>query len=353
MRKFIIILLGLIVISEALYGQSENRYDLLSEPYILRPLALHKGVLQINGSYNQLNSNSLFDSEGNKESYVEAVKTMIENRYNLNLSYGILEHLEFGANMAYRSRYLTYPSIVLGNWDKLGYESTTFHTVGFTNLNLVLKYQLPSFVSGFNICVNAGVIFPISSQAPRVPEHTLQRFNTTDPNSSYVLDYNFRPAAGNPSSFLISGLTFQYATQKIGVFWDINAMVPFKETETYLWSYRAYDESFEYSKNYYNIREKGLIASDIHFIAQPFPWFAVTAGYKFQKETPGWNDASGQAISLERSSSGFAKLGAEIQVSTHFRIAQEINLQLHGRNSYSKFSVEIVAIYSLFPIHSK
>ena len=331
-------------------GQGSNIYDLLTEPALTRPLTPHKGILQLSGGYGHLNGNNYFDATGTKLPFTEHVQTMIEHGYHFDLSYGIIEHLEFHAAVGYRNRHETLPTYLIDNHGNIGYEDRTFQTKGLTNFDFDLKYRLPVFMDGFDMYISGGISAPVTPQHTKTPEHSILIVNPADPGSAYVLQYNYNYASGSPAMFYFISTRMLYAIEKIGLSVNINMQMPFGEVETYNWKERLYGEDFFYEKIPFLLRPKGMIFGGVHMEAQPFPWFGVNIGYDIYKETPGWSDETGQAVALTTSSSGFVSAGFEIQISTHLRILQEVNIPIMGKNLYSEFRIQTGFTYSLVPL---
>ncbi len=350
MKARLIILILLAFEAFTMKAQDVNIYDLLTEPSLVRPLTVHKGILQVYGGYSHLNGNQFFDASGSRLPFTEAVQSMIEHNYRLDLTYGILEHLEFYAGLSLRNRYETLPSYYIDNRPGIGYEDRTYHLSGISNLDLVLKYRLPVFLQGFDMYVYGGLLTPVSNQQPKAPAHSIILADSDDPASSYQLQYEYRQTAGSPAVFYSTGFKMLYAMEKIGVSVNMNLQNPFSSIETCTWVSRRYGEEFENLRLWYFTKPKGVIYGSVNLEAQPYPWFAVNAGYSYMSETPGWSEVTGQAVSLTRSTAGFATAGFEIQVSTHLRILQQVNIPVNGSNLYSEFGFSTGIIYSLVPL---
>ncbi|MEX0986367.1 MAG: hypothetical protein WD052_02735 [Bacteroidales bacterium] len=349
MKRLQTIMLFLILVS-ALGAQTTNKYDLLTEPYIKRPYTLHQGLLQFSGSYSHIMGNNYFDGDGNKLDFNEVVSSVIEDAYYIKFGYGILELLELNGEINMRNRFETLPTYFVSNNMNFGSENTLYHYKGLGFLQLELKARTPVFLSGFETFLSGGVTIPAGSGHPSQPDHAITIYNPADPGGSYELDYNFNPSPASPATFFHVSLGGRYSNNKVGISVNGTYTSPFKEVETYYWKYRLYGYDFQYSTSHYTIRPKGNIHAGILFDLQLFPWFATYTGYNFDHETPGWSDQTGQPVGLTTSSSGTALVGFEIQVSTHFRMIQQVYLPVTGKNRYSEFHILTGLTYTIAPV---
>ncbi len=353
MRRIIFIAISFICCSFVAQGQTKNVYDLLTEPSISRPLTLHKGFLQLYGGYSHLNSNTIFDQSGVRLPFTERGISMIENSYSFEMSYGILEHLEFSAGIGYKNRFETEPTYYIDNRPGISSEDRTYHQYGISNLDLKLKYRLPEIVSGLDLLIFGGILTPVSSQHTKIPTHSIVLEDESNPSTPYQVYYEFNPAAGSPAVFYNAGLQVKYVKEKIGFSGKIQMQNPFSDVETYTWVTRRYGEEFVHWKLWHFMHPKGMLYGNAQVVAQVYPWFAVNAGYDYFMETPGWTNISGQEVSLTTSSAGFIKTGFEIQVSTHLRILQQLYIPVNGKNTYSDFNVSLAVVYNMVPLKNK
>jgi hypothetical protein len=330
-------------------AQEKDSYALLTEPLLERPFTLHKNILTASATYGHFIGNNYFDADGTRLPFNESVRSMIENRFQFVVGYGILEYLEIQAAMDYRDRYETLPTYFVSNIASIGTENTTFHYRGLTNLALAVGMRLPIDITGFDHRIQGGLLLPFPDQSPGEPSHSITLYSPSDPGGSYDMEYMFNPSPGLVGTFYHAGIDLRYKTAKFGLSLAGRYTSPLGEVETYAWIQRRDGDVFRYEKSPYTLYPDRHILTHGEVQAQLFPWFAVFGGYRYHRILPGWTDMTGQQVRLDEQVTGTLTLGFEIQVATSIRMHQHIQVPLTGKETYSEFAVLTGIQYSIVP----
>ncbi|MFC2112033.1 hypothetical protein ACFLTA_02090 [Bacteroidota bacterium] len=348
--KKIFLLITVFLIPVSLLCQVDKMYEDLTRPSIERKLTVYGGHLQLDAGYQFASGNKQFDGSGNKIGVIEASPTALSNSFRFGLKYGILDYIQFDANMWYHNSIVSDPSVVLLNFTTFNYVDRLEQAKGMGDLYMGLILRLPFEISWFDWSVQAGTRLPTAKYEPDQPGHTYKIYDQT--SGAYQVSYKDYPRQGKGVAHSRLGTSLNLSTGKLG-FWLNYLYHPVsKEVETNQWRHRLVNDKFEYMKETYLLKHPSETYLDLTIGYQAFPWFIAYATYFYEFSAGGWTESTGQRIAFPNANLSVFSLNFEIQVSTHLRFQQYINFPLAGKNTWSSFSFHTGISYSIVPLQN-
>lgn len=330
------------------FAQSDKIYEVLTEPYVSRPLLLRKGHLQVNAGYRFMIANKEFDQNGQKLDLAEKGTTAFSNDFRLMFTYGIIEFIQFSASMYYINRVTTTPDLVIGNAGNIGNISKLNETKGLNDLDLNLAFRIPPFIKGFDLSFSGGLSIPTGKYKPDRPTHSIDPPDPLGGSFDAVYQYHSNPGYGKPT--YSAGSSLQFSTSKLAIIVSGNYNTGTGEAESITWNHRLNSGNFEYTEVPYSY----LVGSSANFSGfgafQIFPWLVGYGQFGYAVSSGGWTEITGQKIAIPKSGLGLFTAGYEIQVSTHIRFEQYVNIPVVGKENLSELSFYIGCSYNLIPL---
>ncbi len=346
--KNISVILILILFPLTLPGQLDRMYEDLTRPAVHRPLTTYGGQLQFNAGYQLITGNKQFDGSGQKTGVTDAASTALSNNFNFKLNYGILDFVEFNAEMWYHNTIHSDPTVILIDYTNFNYLDRIEHAKGPGDLYLGLSLRLPFEISWFDWSVTAGASLPTAAYEPDEPGHTYEIWDAA--SGSFQVRYKDYPNNGKGITVPRFGTSLRFSLEKLGLWVNCRYLPVSKEVENIQWKYRLVDENFEYTSESYLLKHPSELYLDVSAGYQAFPWFIAYASFFYESFSGGWTERTGQRIAFPESSLATLSLNFEIQVATHLRFIQYINFPLMGKNSWSSFSFFTGISYNLVPL---
>jgi len=350
MNRFIHILLILFGYFIGLSAQSEEIYYRLSEPTVVRPLTLYRGQLQFNTLLHHQTGNSLYDREGSKLPFNESARNYLANNFHFELGYGIMDFLDLTASIALYNEIETLPTYYILNMETGGEYNTLYHTKGLDNLDLLIRIRQPFLPTGLDFALSGGFSFPIFSQDPQQPEHTIHLYDPTDPGGSFTLNYLYRPRPDYNTIFYTAGGEVKYRDEKYSLYLGGSWQAPVREEATTIWNHRLYGDQFLYRTETAQRMPAGTLQLEAMTAIQFYPWFACIGSFRHHSESGGWSEETGSRISLPGVALGSISPGFEIQVTTHIRFLQFFDIPLYGKENYAVFSIRSGLSINVVPL---
>ncbi|KPK86115.1 MAG: hypothetical protein AMS27_05780 [Bacteroides sp. SM23_62_1] len=330
------------------FSQSDKIYEVLTEPFVVRPLLLHKGHLQIHGGYRFMIANKEYDQTGQKNDLADMGTTSFSNDFRFRLTYGIIEYIQFSATMDYINTITTEPDLVIGNAGNIGNISEYDQIKGMSDLGLQLSIRVPPVIKKFDLSFSGGLSLPTGKYKLDKPTHYI---DPPDPlGGSFNAIYKYHTNPGNGTLICSAGSSLQYSTSKLAII--LNGWYHFKTNviESISWNHRLNSGSFMYTEVPYHYK-LGASADFSGFGAwQIFPWLATYGQFGYVISSGGWTEITGEKIAIPKSSLGLFSVGYEIQVSTHVRFEQFVNIPVFGKENIAELSFYTVLSYNLIPL---
>lgn len=342
------LLLFLLLLSANALSQTDKIYEILTEPYTRRPLVLHKGQLQMNAGYRYSMASKEFDRNGKRLNFEEKGKTFFSNDFRFSFTYGIIEYIQLSAVLDYISSVTTTPDLVLGNAGNIGNISVLDETSGINDLEINLSFRLPPVINHFDLSVKAGLSAPTGKARPDRPTHSINPPDPLDGSFETAYHYHSNPGYGTPTYFLGSNL--QYSTSRFALLIMGCYNTGTGQTESIKWNHRLNAGEFLYSEVVYNhlVGHSGSISGS--GAIQIFPWFSVYGQFGYFISSGGWTEITGTKIAIPESTIGIITAGYEIQVSTHIRFEQNVNIPVSGKEHLVDLMFHSGFSYNLIPL---
>jgi hypothetical protein len=346
--KYFCTLLLILLIPLCLAGQADRMYEDLSRPAIERKLTVYGGHLQLDAGYQFVTGNKQFDEQGNKIGVLDAAPTALSNNLRFALKYGILDFIEFNANMWYYNSIVSDPSVILLDNNTFNYLDKIEHAKGMGDLYMGLTFRLPVEISWFDWSVQAGASLPTAQSEPDQPEHTYEIY---DPSTdAFQVRYKDYPKHGKGITHTQIGTSLNLSSGKLGFWMNYTYSPVSKEVETMQWKYRLVNDNFQYRQESYLLKNPSETNLRLIIGYQAFPWFIAYTSFFYESLSGGWTESSGQRIAYPASKLSVFSLNYEIQVSNHLRFQQYINFPLAGKNNWSSFSFLTGISYTIVPL---
>ena len=335
----------MLVFSWNVYSQGD-KYTLLTEPFIERPVSMHKGQLQFNSAYQISISGGYFEDNLEKTNLQEDGAAVIGHKSFLNLNYGLFEYLELGAEMNYfkqgiRNTTLYYLDI---------YETVTITELtenkGFEDLILSGTFRLPNNWKVFDMALSAYYLLPVSKDVPDKPEHSIESIVNESQYTIISLKETIRNGQGVPSYGL--GSEFKLRFSNFAISGAGSFMVPTKEGLNLYWDQEIVDEEFIYEEIEYSFMPMSRLNANLNIHYQPNGWFHLFGGLNMISRRNGWFERKELKYAYPEVMFYDFTTGFEIQIAPRIRMIEIMKFPLGGQNSYSSFSIFTGVSFNLF-----
>lgn len=350
MKRIGIIWISLWLACCGLYGQSEEVYKLLTIPATQRSLSLYRGQLQLNVGYLHGLGTQKYNNNGSRLSFEESAGTYLSNDLSFQLSYGLIDFIEISAAMDYISQIESLATIMFWDGENLNEVNTNRQIRGPGYLDLFLTLKQPFINSGFDFDIWGGISIPVFSQTPSEPLHTITLLSLTDPDSPYVLDYQYKYKPVSNVSMINLGFDARVLFKQFAFTLSGFYMAPTGPEQTYRWNHVRYGDLFTHRPSSY----ERLPATNLNLRFTPayqaFPWFAVYLSFNHLKASDGWTEESGSRIAMPERSLGTISPGFEILVSALLRWSLYFDIPMYGKNNYALYSIRSGISINLVPV---
>ena len=332
LKKLYPIIICLISISMNILGQEKDIYSLLTEKYVDRPLAMHKGQLQVNTGYEFSIINKAFDVDGGQIDLATDGSVFSKHLFPFDIRLGILEYVQFNASTNYGSMGIRSQIDWMISLDTFFLSKELYSYKGFDDLYLGLDLTVP-FPSDFpvNWIFAGGIHLPVFGHEPDKPSHSIQVLEPLILQAEGTA-LQFNPKFGSGVPFINFGTGIKYRLRQFSFIGSFNYKTGLNEGKSITWRSRYRNGEFEYVSSPYEYRVSNVMVFYGEVAWQAINWFAVTAYYSGFKNSGGWSGISGQKVALYDESLHSIGLGYEIQVSPSLRFNQQTVLPFNGKN---------------------
>lgn len=348
MVKFLIasMCMGLIMVFSCdVYSQSD-RYSLLTEPFIDRPLSMHKGQIQINPAYQISISGGYFENDRAKTSLLEDGASVIGHSSFFNIKYGLFEYFELGAEMNYFKRGIRNTSLTYLDL----YETVTITELienkGFEDLLLSGTFRLPLNLEAFDIAFSAYYLLPVSSYSPESPNHSIESIVAGSIFTTINLHETI-PNGQGVSSYGI-GSEFKLRFSNFAVSGAGSYLSPTGEGLKGYWLEYVVDEEFVYEEIEYAYLPMSKINANLNIHYQPSGWLHLFGGLNLMSSGNGWFERNSLKYGYPEVLFYDFATGFEIQISPSIRLMELMKFPIGGQNSYASFSIFTGLSFNMF-----
>lgn len=333
-----------------LQGQ-EDKYTLLTEPYVKRPVSMHKGQIQMNGAYRLSVTNGYFEADGSKTDLVTDGRAVVGHRYTLDMHYGILEFLEAGVAIDFfkqgiRSRTISYFEIQNSLQKELDvYEITERRGLG--DLWFSATVRLPFDIQYFDFGLTGYYALPVSEHQPEKPEHS---FTMVNPDGTWnIIQYHFKEKYGTGVPQYGMGGVIKLRLSRIAIEAMGAILIPQEPGMNSYWTSELIGQTFTYHKSEYQYLPQNLSTGSISLHFQPVEWMHVYSEGYYALHYGGWFEQNNQRYAYPVLKYYSLNLGMEIVVTPTLRIHEFIALPLKGENGYANLFIHTGISLNLIP----
>lgn len=338
MNKLFIFLFFIFLINPCI-SQTVDRYSLLTERYIDRPLAMYKGQLQFNTGYEFSIISKKYDPVGKKIDLAKEGSVTASHLFPFVIRFGILDYIQISASTNYASMGVRSQSITYGSLGANLYQSEISRYKGFDDLYLGLDFSAPFKSSLISWVLTGGIHLPVFSHEPDKPSHIYKVLDQTSGSADLVYKYNKKFGTGIPVSVL--GSSIKLRLSKVSFTGSFHYLGGMKEGESTDWDFRLVNNQFEYEKQTYHFHPGNQISYFGELALQTISWFTVIGSFGGYQLSGGWSDVSGKKVSYFDESLCQLSIGYEILVSPLLRIEQHTILPLSGKNVNGQWIFDI------------
>jgi len=325
-----------LLINYQILGQEDNSYDLLTERYVDRPIAMHKGQLQFNSGYEFSIINRKYDVSGKKIDLATDGSVSAKHLMPFELKFGILEYLQLTASTGYASIGLRNQNHNIGSSGSILYVSELTRYKGFNDLFLGTALTAPIKWHPVNFVISAGIFLPLFNHEPDKPEHSYTILDPTNGSASLIYKYNNKYSGGAMIGLL--GTSLKIRTSRISLTGSFIYSTGLKDAKSVDWKFRLVENEFQYQKDEYQFNPGITINYYSEVAVQAIPWFTITSAFNGYKSSDGWSNITGKKVGYIKKSLNNLSLGYEILVSQNLRLEQHVILPVSGKNIMAQWA---------------
>lgn len=331
--------------SQAQQASSSDKYTLLTEPFNLRPINVHKGQLQFNAGYQMSIRTKYYDSDGELAGLAEDASASIQHSYLLSMKYGVLEFFELGAEMNYHKKGVREATENFLSGINLVTINTLKEYNGFEDLFLYGSLSLPFDADLVDFALKGGVSINSAKHKPDKPDHTYDYFGL----GSYTFNYHYKNHNGTGTPVWKAGADLQVSINKITLYTNVLFSSPLREVESFYWSEFFENGKFIYTSNNYKFlpQESFNIYASLHY--QALNWLDLSLAYNKLKSTGGWISYNDVKYSVPNLGLDNLEMGLEIQVSPLIRLSEVAGFTIGGQNADGPFYIMTSLSFNMIP----
>jgi hypothetical protein len=329
-KKYLSIIPVFISIALQLYGQVADKYDLLTESYVNRPLSMHKGQIQINSGYEFSIINAKYDQERKKIDLTVDGSVSAKHLIPVELKFGILEYLQLSASTTFANMGIRSQNYAVYNSESILYVSEINTYKGMNDLYFGTDLTAPFKWHFINWVISAGISMPVFNHEPDKPGHSYTILDPATGSAKLEYRYNRKYASGVPKGFI--GSSVKLRTSKMSFTGVFAYSTGIQNGESYDWNFRLVDDEFEYEKEKYMFYPGQTTDYRGEVAMQVISWFTLWSAFSGYRSSRGWSDITGKKVGIPEESLSNLSLGFEILISPALRIKQQIVLPVSGKN---------------------
>lgn len=334
--------------------QSGDKYNLLTKSYNLRPLNIYKGQLQLNAGYKFGIISRIYTSNGNKTVLKDIGTASVAHNYFFDIKYGITDFLELNAETnflksGFRSESVVYFSSNTSGGTDVVSVNRLDEIKGFSDLFLGGSFRLPIEFKVFDFRVRGGYYLPTSRYKPPAPTSKVVDFFSSNPNTSYTINYHYNNKNGYGVPVLLLSAAAKLTFSKISFEADMTLRDPVKEGKNIRWQQSKAGQEFTYYSNSYGylLDRTMVINTSMHY--QAAGWFNIWLNGSFYSTSKGWTEYYGSKYSNPEQKLFSLEPGFEIQVTPLMVIIQNAGFPISGESTKAPFYIFTTVRFNFFP----
>lgn len=352
MKKYILLLFPLVlllfqtstVISQTNEGGTD-KYSLLTEPFNLRPINVHKGQFQINTGYRMSVRTKYYDANGDVIGLTEDGSASIQHSYLLNIKYGVLEFLELGAEMNFQKKGVREPTRYFLNVSDIITVNTLREYNGFEDIFLHASLSLPFDIDLLDFALKGGISLSSAKHKPDKPTHSAIYLGL----DSYDFNYHYNYNNGTGTPVWKAGADFQISFNKLTLYSTALFSSPLNEVESLYWTEFLENVDFIYTPHKYEFlpQETLNIYASLHY--QAISWLDLSLAYNHNRSMGGWISQNSIKYSIPEQTIDNLDLGFEIQISPLVRLTELAGFTIGGNNIDAPFYILTSLSFNIIP----
>ena len=312
------------------YSQPGDKYSLLTQKYVERPLAMYKGQLQFNTGYDFSIISRKFDAEGEKIDLSTEGSVAAKHLFPFTLKAGLLDYVQLSVSANYAAMGVRQQNITTRSLSAVLYQSVIERYKGFDDLYFGLDLSAPFKLPWISWTLTGGIHLPLFSHEPDKPSHTYEILDAVTGSADLQYRYNLKFGSGIPVGVIGSSVKFR--SGKFSLTGSFHYLGGMKEGESSDWNFRLVNEQFEFEQEKYNYHpgNQTEVYGEVAF--QAISWFSLIGSFSGYQKKGGWSNITGKKVSYYDESLNQFTIGYEILVSPLLRIYQHTVLPVSGKN---------------------
>ncbi len=181
-----------------------------------------------------------------------------------------------------------------------------------------------------NWVITGCISLPVFNHESDQPAHTINFFNFYSDSTVIHYRYYNKFGTGVPITFIGTSLKFRFSNLAIESSFNLEKSLT--DGESIYWQSRLTDGEIVYQKIPYKYDLGQTLDYHASLAYQAINWLAVILYYNGMSSSGGWTTETGKKVGTDRISLNSLGVGYEIQVSTHLRLNQVIDIPVSGKN---------------------
>jgi hypothetical protein len=340
------------VLMLAFQSQAQINKDslLANERTLDRPLNVHGGQLRVTGEYGFSFINKRFDVDGNSDKLKKDGQARGLHTSYINLKYGILEHLQFSAQLGYQTQSMREKQIFIVGFPDIN-GSTVINGVhevaGLEDAALGLDFRIPFKTRKIDLITSVDVLLPIGEHEQARPSHEL-----TEAGQNWEIQYNNKSPVTNGVMAYRLGGAIKYRGQNVAFTLMGDFTKASKETTQLDWDYQLNaQQQFEYSSTRYKVSpaDQIRITGSIEYQANPF--FNIYFSGSVLQMNNGWFELDGVKIKADDRSLFTMGPGFELIITPRIWFRETVSIPVAGKSNDAGVQFVSSLSYNLFVKH--
>ncbi len=311
-------------------GQVPSAFEVLTERYVDRPVAMHRGQLQFNSGYDFSVINRKYDPEGESIDLTTDGSASSRHRFPFDIRYGILEFLQVSASTNYASMGIRSQNrVTVTGVGNISIKELQVYR-GMDDLYLGLDLSNPLRMDFLDIALRAGIFLPLFDHNPDQPSH---RVEITEPYPDAMeIEYRYNNKTGLGVPVVSFGGTLKIRSSRFSLSARLGYSSGTKTGESISWESRLSEGEISYRQAPYEYSVGNTLDYGGILAWQAIDWFAVLLSFEGSRNTGAWSTETGLKVLDGTKAIHSAGIGYDIQVAPSLRLSQRLLLPYTGQN---------------------
>jgi hypothetical protein len=329
-----------------------DKYVMLTMPYNRRPLNLYRGQVQARAGYKFAVRAQSFNSEGSLVHLRDNGTGSVYHYYFLELSYGVTDFFEIGAETNFlrrgiRDETITVVSTTISSSERVTVNKLT-ESKGMGDVFLFSGIRLPVEYRWVDFGVKGGIFLPSAKYEPLRPANTITAVNlASESNTTINLHYNNKNGYGVPVWLI--GVVSKFTVKNFSTEAELSMRDPVREGKNIRWEETLAEKEFSYFDKTYSYLLSRTYTFDASLHYQATGWFNLSLNASYLKTRGGWTEYWGNKYKNPVKHILNLEPGFELQVSPGLTVYQVAGFPVRGKNSDAPFYMFTTVCFNMFP----